>query len=95
MVEIKRVRDRERKIGYSQHKGTETLVQGWERFQIEGVRNRESQLYVINLLSLKNGRKVAYFFQRRRGILELLAKVFRGAVLTQVTTQNIKLTLCS
>ena len=46
MFEIERVRDRERKIGYSLHKGTETLVRDRERFEIEGVRDRESQLYV-------------------------------------------------
>ena len=46
MFEIERVRDRERKIGYSPHKGTETLVRDRERFEIEGVRDRESQLYV-------------------------------------------------
>ena len=39
------VRDRERKIGYRLHKGTETLVRDRERFEIEGVRDRESQLY--------------------------------------------------
>ena len=40
------VRDRERKIGYRQHKGTETLVRAMVRdikkFEIEGVRDRES-----------------------------------------------------
>ena len=46
MFEIERVRDRERKIGYSLHKGTETLVRQRERFEIEGVRHRESQLYL-------------------------------------------------
>ena len=45
MFEIERVRDRERKIGYSLHKGTETLVRHRERFEIEGVRDREIQLY--------------------------------------------------
>ena len=45
MFEIERVRDREKKIGYSLHKGTETLVRDRERFEIEGVRDRESQLY--------------------------------------------------
>ena len=45
MFEIERVRDRERKIGYSLHKGTEMLVRDRERFEIEGVRDRESQLY--------------------------------------------------
>ena len=47
MFEIERVRDRERKIGYSLGKGTETLVRDRERFEIEGVRDRESQLYVF------------------------------------------------
>ena len=45
LFEIERVRDRERKIGYSLHKGTETLVGDRERFEIEAVRDRESQLY--------------------------------------------------
>ena len=45
LFEIERVRDRERKIGYSLHKRTETLVRDRERFEIEGVRDRESQLY--------------------------------------------------
>ena len=44
LFEIERVWDRERKIGYSLHKGTETLVRHRERFEIEGVRDRESQL---------------------------------------------------
>ena len=44
MFDIARVRDRERKIGYSLHKGTKTLVRDRERFEIEGVRDRESQL---------------------------------------------------
>ena len=44
LFEIERVRDRERKLGYSLHKGTETLVRDRERFEIEGVRDRESQL---------------------------------------------------
>ena len=48
MFEIERVRDKERKIGYSLHKGTETLVRDKERFEIEGVRDRESQLYIRN-----------------------------------------------
>ena len=47
MFEIERVRDKERKIGYSLHKRTETLVRDRERFEIEGVRDRESQLYVL------------------------------------------------
>ena len=41
MFKIERVRDRERKIGYSSHKGTETLVGDRERFEIESVRDRE------------------------------------------------------
>ena len=45
MFEIERVRDRERQIGYSLHKVTETLVRDRERFEIEGVRDRKSQLY--------------------------------------------------
>ena len=57
MFEIERVRDRERKIGYSLHKGTETLVRDRERFEIEGVRDRESQLYLFNL-NLLNYEKV-------------------------------------
>ena len=48
LLEIERVRDRERKIGYSLHKGTETLVPDRERFEIEGVRDKESQLYFQN-----------------------------------------------
>ena len=44
LFEIERVRDRERKRGYSLHKGTKTLVRHRERFEIEGVRDRESQL---------------------------------------------------
>ena len=52
LFEMERVRDRERKIGYSLHKGTETLVRDRARFEIEGVRDRESQLYTINLNKL-------------------------------------------
>ena len=37
MFEIERVRDRERKIGYCLHKGTDTLVRDREKFEIEGV----------------------------------------------------------
>ena len=44
LFEIERVRDRARTIGYSLHKGTETLFRDRERFEIEGVRDRESQL---------------------------------------------------
>ena len=51
MFEIERVRDRERKIGYSLHKGTETLVRDRERFEIESVRDRESQLYIEGVIS--------------------------------------------
>ena len=46
MFEIEKVRDRERKIGFSLHKGTEILVRHRERFEIESVRDRESQLYI-------------------------------------------------
>ena len=42
-------RDRERKIGYSLYKGTETLVRDRERFEIEGVRDTESQLYYFGI----------------------------------------------
>ena len=51
LFEIERVRDRERKIGYSLHKGIETLVRDREKFEIESVRDRESQLYLITVLS--------------------------------------------
>ena len=47
MFEIERVRDRERKINYSPHKGTDALVRHRERLEIEGVRDRESQLYLL------------------------------------------------
>ena len=33
-----------RKIGYNQHKGTETLVRHRESFEIKDVRDRESRL---------------------------------------------------
>ena len=52
LFEIGRVRDRERKIGYSLHKGTETLVRDRESFEIERVRDRESQLYYYDDLFL-------------------------------------------
>ena len=51
------VQDRERKIGYSLLKGTKTLVRDRERFEIEGVRDRESQLYIIAKHNLLQGRK--------------------------------------
>ena len=44
MFEIESVRDRERKVGYSLHKGTETLDRDRERLEIGDVRDRESQL---------------------------------------------------
>ena len=44
LFEIEGVRDRERKIGCSLHKGTQNLVRDRERFEIDGVRDRESQL---------------------------------------------------
>ena len=43
--EIERVRDRERKLGWNQWKGTEKIVSDREKFEIEGVRDRESPLY--------------------------------------------------
>ena len=55
MFEIDRVRDRERKIGYIIHKGTETLVRDRERFEIESVLDRESQLYfIVEIAHLRN-----------------------------------------
>ena len=53
MSEIERVWDREKKIGYRLHKGTKTLVRGRERFEIEGVQDRESQLYK-NIFSISS-----------------------------------------
>ena len=47
--EIERVRDRERKIGYSLQSGTEALVRHREKLEIEGVRDRESQLYHLTI----------------------------------------------
>ena len=49
LFETERVRDRERKIGYSLHKETKTLVRDREKFDIEGVEDRESQLYTTNI----------------------------------------------
>ena len=44
MFEIERIRERKR--GYSLHKGTQTLVRDREKFEIEVFeRERESQLY--------------------------------------------------
>ena len=39
LFEIERVRDGERKIGYSLHKGTENLVRDREKFEIEAVNS--------------------------------------------------------
>ena len=39
-----RIRDRERKIGWNQWKGTEKIVRDREKFEIEVVRVRESPL---------------------------------------------------
>ena len=39
LFEIERVRDRERKIGYSLHKGSETLVRDKKKFEMESVRD--------------------------------------------------------
>ena len=44
--EIERVRDRKRKMGKILHKETKTLVRDREKFEIEGARDRESQLYI-------------------------------------------------
>ena len=41
-----------RKIGYSLHKGTETLVRDREKFEKKGVRDRESQLNLDFSISL-------------------------------------------
>ena len=57
LLEIERVRDRERKIGYGLLKGTETLVQDIEKFEIEGIRGRESQLYLHSLWAKGTSRK--------------------------------------
>ena len=46
MFAIERVRDRERKLGWNQWKGTEKIVRDREKFEIEGVRDGESPLYV-------------------------------------------------
>ena len=45
LFEIERVRDRERKLGWNQWKGTDKIVRDREKFEIEGVRDRESPLY--------------------------------------------------
>ena len=37
--------DRKRLIGYILHKGIENLVRDREKFEIEGVRDRESTVY--------------------------------------------------
>ena len=42
LFEVERVRDREIKKGHNLHKGTETLVQDRERFEIEGVKDKAS-----------------------------------------------------
>ena len=47
LFKIERVRDRERIIGYSPHRGTEILVRDREKFDIEIVWDRESQLYML------------------------------------------------
>ena len=60
MFEIDRVRDGEIEIGYSLYKGIETLVRDRERFEIEGVRDRESQLYyVICKILVSRGKRVS------------------------------------
>ena len=47
LFEIEKLRYIERKIGYNLHKGTGTLDRDRERFEIEGVRDRESRLYLM------------------------------------------------
>ena len=75
---IERVRDRERKIGYSLHKGTETLVRDRKRFEIEGVRDRESQLYLLwssesqdSSLDNENNRNCKKFSCRRKTLMKI------------------------
>ena len=48
LCEIERVQDRERKLGWNQWKGTQKIVRDREKIEIEGVRDRESPLYVKN-----------------------------------------------
>ena len=67
MFEIERVRDRERKIGYSLHKEAEALVRDRERFEIEGVRDRESQLYIHTFIAMIIDRG---FLRRRKTLIE-------------------------
>ena len=45
LFEIQRVGDRERKLDWNQWKGTEKIVRDREKFEIEGVLDRESPLY--------------------------------------------------
>ena len=60
-------------------------------------RQFQDVIDISSNLGLKKRGEISIFCFRGGGWgdLELLAEIFRGAVLTQVTTQNIKLTLCS
>ena len=60
LFEIERVRDRERKIGYRLHKGTETLVRDREKFEIEGVQDRESRLYLDMFTEAPHSKNVIF-----------------------------------
>ena len=82
LFEIERVRDRERKIGYSLHKGTETLVRDRDRFEIEGVRDRESQLYFHFILT-PNILFPPYIRLSRSGIENLLSNSLIWRLLTR------------
>ena len=41
------VRDRERKLGWNQSKGTEKIIRDRKKFEMEGVRYRESTVFTI------------------------------------------------
>ena len=64
LFEIERVGDRERKLGWNQWKGSEKIVRYREKFEIEGVRDRESPLYThrtIRKYIVENGPCFLYF----------------------------------
>ena len=82
LFEIERVRNGERKIGYSLHKGTETLVRDRDRFEIEGVRDRESQLYFHFILT-PNILFPPYIRLSRSGIENLLSNSLIWRLLTR------------
>ena len=52
------VRDRERKLGWNQWKGAEKIVRDREKFEIEGVRDRESPLYIKKRLDTETEKKM-------------------------------------